>query len=54
MGSMPYLQSQVGSACQSFRPVGPFFFLAKVSFLALKIIYRKGCGHIDMFMTFPW
>ena len=31
MGPTPcYSQSQVASACQSFRPVAPFFFLAKV------------------------
>ena len=30
MGSTPcYLQSQVVSACQSFRPVVPFFFSGK-------------------------
>ena len=29
-----YLQSQVVSACQSFRPVAPFFFLAKLPFMA--------------------
>ena len=35
MGPTPcYLQSQVVSACQSFRLAVPFFFLAKVSFLA--------------------
>ena len=26
--------SQVVSACQNFKPVAPFFFLAKVQFLA--------------------
>ena len=45
-------QSQSVSVCQSFRPVAPFFFLAKVPFLAFKQ-YRNGCGHIDMLMTLP-
>ena len=35
MGPIPcYAQSQFMFACQSFRPVAPFFFLEKVSFLA--------------------
>ena len=29
-----YSQSQIVSACQSFRPVAPFFFLVKVPFWA--------------------
>ena len=42
MGSIPcYLQSQIVSACRTFRPVAPLFFLEKVLFLAfLKI--QKG------------
>ena len=36
-----------------FVGLAPFFFLAKIPFLAF-IEYRKGCGHIDMLMTFPW
>ena len=35
-----YLQSQVVCACQSFRPVAPFLFLAKVPFFAFGI--QKG------------
>ena len=56
MGRTPcYIQSQVVSACQRFRPVAPFFFLAKVPFLFCFFVkYRKGCDHIDMLMTFPW
>ena len=42
-------QSQVVSACQSFRPIAPFFFLAKVSFFE----YRKGCGHVDILRCTP-
>ena len=34
-------QSQVVSACQRFRPVAPFFFLAKVPFLPLKMFLKK-------------
>ena len=35
-----YSHSQVVFACQSFRPVAPFFFMAKVPFLAFLI--QKG------------
>ena len=35
-----------------FVNLAPFLFLAKVPFLAF--LYRKGFGHIDMLITFPW
>ena len=38
--TLHYLQSQVVSACQSFRPVAPFFLLAKVPFLFLVLIQK--------------
>ena len=41
------------SACQSFSPVAPSFFLVKVQFLDF-FEYRKGCGHIDMLMKYIW
>ena len=54
MGPTPcYLQSQVVFACQSFRSVASFIFLAKYNFRLFFFKYRKGYGHIDMFMAFP-
>ena len=55
-GTQPMLFAESSSVCMpKFRPVAPFSFLAKALFLAfLKLLYRKGCGHIDMLMTFPW
>ena len=38
-----YSKGQVVSACQSFRPVAPFFFLALLTLLAF--LYIKRCGH---------
>ena len=35
-----------------FVGLAPFFFLAKLPFLAF-FKYRKECSHIDMLMTFP-
>ena len=35
-----YSQSQTVSACQGFRPVAPFFFMAKVPFLAYFKIHK--------------
>ena len=43
MGPTPsYLQSQVVSACQSFRPLAPFLFLVKDPFLVLYFLIKKG------------
>ena len=58
MGPNPcYLQNQVESVCQSFRPVAQSFFLTKVQFFScffvLFFYYRNGCGHIDILMMFP-
>ena len=44
------LVAQILNMC-GFVGLALFFFLAKVSFLAK---YKKGCGHIDMLMMFPW
>ena len=49
-----YLQSQIVSAFQSFRPAAPLFFLTRLTFLAFFKKYIKGFGHIDMLMMFPW
>ena len=47
-----YLQSS-SVYMPSFKPVAPFFFMAKVPFCFV-YLYRKGCGHVDMLMRFPW
>ena len=53
MGVAPcFLKIRVMSANQSFRPVAPFFFVAKVPIMDF-LKYRMGCGHIDILMTFP-
>ena len=43
MESTPcYLQSQVVSACQSFRHVAPFFFWQKYRFCLFGFLIQKG------------
>ena len=51
-----YLLSHVMSASQSFRPMA-LLFSGKGTFWGsggFKKRNRKGCGHIDMIMAFPW
>ena len=52
-GTYPMLFTESSCVCKpNFKPVAQFFFLAKVHFwLVLK--NGKGCGHINMFITFP-
>ena len=41
MGPTPcYSKGQVVSACQSFRPVAPFFFLVKIPFLVCVFFFK--------------
>ena len=60
MGPTPcYSQSLVVSACQHFMPVAPLFGQSTTLasslffFFFFFFLYRKGCGHIDIFMMFP-
>ena len=53
MGPSPYYsQSQVVYVCQSFRPVAQFFFWQSTIF-KIFLSMEKGCGHINVLITFP-
>ena len=53
-GTHPMLFAESSYVCMSsFTSVAQFFFLVKVPSLAF-LEYRKGCGHINMLMTFSW